>query len=204
MQDRLEEDTIVAIATPLGTGAISVIRVSGDEAISLVDSIFDGRIKLREVDSHTLHYGKIKKSDEIIDDVVVSVYRKPNSYTGENSIEISTHGSPLIVQKIIDRLLSIGVRLAEPGEFTKRAYLNNRIDLTQAEAVADIIQSRTEAALRGSRNQLDGLLSAKVNDLRKMLVDTSSFIELELDFAEEDIEFLNKKKLIERVDKILV
>lgn len=203
MKKEFKEDTIVALATPPGIGAISVIRVSGDRAIDSVDKIFIGKIKLSKVNSHTLHYGQLKDDKQIVDDVLISVYKKPNSYTGEDSIEISTHGSPLIVQKIIELLVSDKVRLAEPGEFTKRAYLNNRIDLAQAEAVADIIQSRTEAAMRGSRNQLDGLLSAKVSDLRKMLVDTSSFIELELDFAEEDLEFVSKQELIGRVDGII-
>lgn len=137
-----DEDTIVALATPPGVGAISVIRVSGEKSIELVDRIFLGKNKLSEVQSHTIHYGKIiDSSDELIDDVLVSVFKAPHSYTGENSIEISSHGSSLIVQKIIQRLIEVGGRLAEPGEFTKRAFLNGRIDLAQAEAVADIINS---------------------------------------------------------------
>jgi tRNA modification GTPase len=198
------EDTIVALATPAGVGAISVIRISGPSSISSVDSIFKGKKKLNGVDSHSIHYGTIGYDQEIIDDVLISVFKKPNSYTGEDSVEISTHGSPLITQKIIELLIKIDrVRIAEPGEFTKRAFLNNRIDLSQAEAVLDIINARTDASLRGSRNQLDGLLSAKVNELRDMLVNTSSFIELELDFAEEDIELIDNSELLNRINKIV-
>jgi len=200
----INDDTIVALATPAGVGAISVIRISGSQSITSVDGIFKGKEKLTEVDSHTIHYGKIFWNDEVIDDVLVSVFKRPNSYTGEDSVEISTHGSPLITQKIIELLIkNDDVSLAEPGEFTKRAFLNNKIDLSQAEAVLDIINSRTEASLRGSRSQLDGILSAKVNELREMLVNTSSFVELELDFAEEDIEFIDNSEVIKRIDKIV-
>jgi len=197
------EDTIAALATPAGVGAISVIRVSGPKSIEAVDSIFDGAVKLIRANTHTIHYGRINYVNEVIDDVLVSVFRAPNSYTGEDSIEISTHGSQLIVEKIIESLLEKDIRLAEPGEFTKRAFLNGRMDLAQAEAVVDVINSRTEASLRGARNQLDGLLSAKVDSLREMLINSSSMLELELDFAEEDLEFLPKDKVIEKIDKII-
>ena len=204
MENIFNEDTIIASATPAGTGAISIVRVSGQEAIELIDRVFTGKKKLIEVESHTIHYGKIiSKNGELIDDVLVSVFKKPNSYTGENAVEISTHGNPLIARKIIELLISEGVRLAEPGEFTKRAFLNNRLDLLQAEAVADVINSRTEASLRGSRNQLDGLLSKKVNELREKLINTSSFVELELDFAEEDLEFIDKEELINRINNVI-
>jgi tRNA modification GTPase len=199
------EDTITALATPAGTGAISVIRISGPDSFASTDKIFEGRIKLREAQSHTIHYGKIRdKTGELIDDVLVSVFHSPNSYSGEDSIEISTHGSQLIVEKIIALLLEFGIRLAEPGEFTKRAFLNGRIDLAQAEAVADIIASRTNAALRGARNQLDGFLSKKVEFLREMLLNTSSLIELELDFAEEDIVLLSGERILEKISTIIV
>lgn len=198
-----KEDTIVALATAPGIGAISIIRVSGEDAIITVDKIFNGKIPLVEALTHTIHYGKIlSSSNEIIDDVLVSVFKAPHSYTGENSIEISSHGSSLIVKKIIERLLEVGARLAEPGEFTKRAFLNGRIDLAQAEAVVDIINSRTEASLRGARNQLDGILSQKVNFLRNSLINTSSLIELELDFAEEDIEFVSLNQVLIQIDEI--
>ena len=204
MEKIFSEDTIIALATPAGTGAISIIRISGPEAIDLIDRVFSGKKKLIEVDSHTIHYGEIKSRDgKLIDDVLVSVFKNPNSYTGENAVEISTHGNPLIAQIIIELLLSEGIRVAEPGEFTKRAFLNGRIDLLQAEAVAEVINSRTEASLRGSRNQLDGLLSKKVNELREMLINASSFVELELDFAEEDLEFIDKEELIKRIDNVI-
>lgn len=194
------EDTIAALATPPGVGAISIIRISGPNSFDAIDYLFRGKNKIADCASHTIHYGKIlDNNNEVIDDILISVFRAPNSYTGEDSVEISTHGSHLIVQKIILLLTERGVRLAEPGEFTKRAFLNGKIDLAQAEAVADVINSRTEASLRGARNQLDGLLSQKVDSLREMLVNTSSLIELELDFAEEDIQFLS---LIEVENKI--
>jgi tRNA modification GTPase len=203
MKKSVSEDTIAAIATPSGVGAISVIRVSGDEAFDAVDSIFQGKVKLAEADSHTIHYGKIVELDGgMIDDVLISVFRNPHSYTGEDSVEISTHGNPFIAKKILELLVQKDVRLAEAGEFTKRAFLNNKLDLAQAEAVADVISSRTEASLHGARNQLDGLLSQKVEELRSMLVNASSFVELELDFAEEDIEFIGHDELLGRIDKI--
>ena len=200
----LFEDTIAALATPPGIGAISVIRISGPDSLEVVDSIFKGKTKLADASSHTIHYGKIiDHIGLLVDDVLIYVFLNPNSYTGEDSIEISTHGSPFIVKRIIEILLEKNIRLAEPGEFTKRAFLNGRIDLAQAEAVADVINSRTEASLRGARNQLDGLLSAKVNDLRSSLITTSSFIELELDFAEEDLEFVGHNELLDRVNNII-
>lgn len=198
----ITEDTIVALATPSGIGAISVIRVSGPNSFKAVDKIFNGKTKLADAASHTIHYGKIAGGGELIDDVLVSVFRNPNSYTGEDSAEISTHGNPFITKKIIELLTDGDVRPAEPGEFTKRAFLNNRIDLAQAEAVADVINSRTEASLRGARSQLDGLLSQKVKELREMLVNASSFVELELDFAEEDLEFIEHDELLKRINSI--
>ena len=197
------EDTITAIATPSGVGAISVLRVSGTLSLEIVDKIFRGKTKLVDSESHRIHYGEILDEDgNFIDDVLISVFRNPHSYTGEDSVEISTHGNPLISKKIIERLLSYNVRLAEPGEFTKRAYLNNKIDLTQAEAVMDVISSRTDASLRGARNQLDGLLSKKVSEIRGSLINASSFVELELDFAEEDVEFINLDQLKKKIKSI--
>ncbi len=199
-RDELPEDTIVALATPPGIGAISVIRISGQKSFESTDKIFFGKSRIINASSHTIHYGKISgDGNNFIDDVLVSVYRAPNSFTGEDSIEISTHGSPLISKKIIELLLNNDVRMAEPGEFTKRAFMNNRIDLAQAEAVADVINSRTEASLKGARNQLDGVLSNKVHELRSSLINASSFVELGLDFAEEDIEFINSNELDKRI-----
>lgn len=204
MKNTFNEETIAAIATPNGTGAISVIRVSGSKSLESVDRIFQGKKKLSQSPSHTIHYGRIVSPDgDLIDDVLVSVFRNPNSYTGEDSAEISTHGSPFITGKVLELLMDCDVRLAEPGEFTRRAFLNGRLDLAQAEAVADIINSRTEASLRGARNQLDGLLSARVEYLRDMLLNTSSMIELELDFAEEEVEFLSKDQVASRINSII-
>ncbi|QQS36152.1 MAG: tRNA uridine-5-carboxymethylaminomethyl(34) synthesis GTPase MnmE [Ignavibacteriales bacterium] len=200
----MSEDIITAIATPAGIGAISVIRVSGKDCVAEVDKIFDGKAKLINADSHTVHYGKIIDIESrIIDDCLVTVFVAPHSYTGEDSVEISTHGNPLITQKIVETLISQNIRIAEPGEFTKRAFLNGRIDLTQAEAVVDIINSRSDAALRGARNQLNGLLSVKVELLKNELTNISSYIELELDFAEEDVSFISKDILVERISKVI-
>jgi len=200
----LNNDVIVALATPVGEGAISIIRISGNGAIEKVDSIFDGKIKLTDAKTHTLHYGNILNiNSQIIDDVLVSVFKNPNSYTGEDSIEISSHSSTIVVKSIIETLVAKNVRLAEPGEFTKRAFLNGKLDLTQAEAVADIINSRTEASLRGARNQLDGVLSKKIDTLRNQLINSTSLIELELDFAEEDLEFVSKNKVLDEIENII-
>lgn len=201
--NKFTEDTITAIATPSGVGAISVIRVSGPLSFEIADKIFKGKNRLTDSSTHTIHYGQIfDENDVLIDDVLISVFRNPHSYTGEDSVEISTHCNPLISKKIIDLLLKNGTRLAEPGEFTKRAYLNDKLDLVQAEAVADVISSRTDASLLGARNQLDGLLSKKVDELRNSLINASSFVELELDFAEEDVEFINLGDLMNRVRTI--
>lgn len=198
------EDIIAAVATPGGVGAISVIRVSGPGSLQAVDAVFSGKVKIIEAASHTIHYGKIlDDTSEPIDDVLVSVFHGPSSYTGEDSVEISTHGNPLISKNILACLINKGVRLAEPGEFTKRAFLNGRIDLTQAEAVADIIASRTETSLSGARNQLNGLLSQKVETLRSMLIQISSLLELELDFSQDDLEFVKPQELIKKIGLVI-
>jgi tRNA modification GTPase len=198
------DDIIAAAATPQGTGALSIIRISGENCFAIVDKIFKGKNNLYSAKTHTIHYGKIySKDDQLIDDVLVSVFRNPNSFTGEDSVEISTHGSQLINQKILETLVGLDVRLAEPGEFTKRAFLNGKMDLAQAEAVVDVINSRTEASLKGARNQLDGLLSKKVDFLREQLVNTSSLVELELDFAEEDVEFIRLDAVKEKIKNII-
>ncbi len=198
----MKEDTIAAVITPSGTGAVSVIRMSGSKTFAIVDSIFKGKSLISEAKSHTIHYGKIQKKSEEIDDVLVSVFRSPNSYTGEDVVEISFHGSPYISKRLMEFLLDGGARNAEPGEFTKRAFLNNKIDLAQAEAVADLIASRTEVSHKGARNQIDGLLSSKVEKLREELTNLASFVEIELDFAEEDIEFVQKDQLLRRIKNI--
>lgn len=198
------EDTIAAIATPNGVGAISIIRISGPDAFLAVESIFKGKLTLREMKANSVHLGKIVDEDGgFIDDVLLSRFITPNSYTGEDVVEISFHGNPLIGQKIMELLLKQEVRAAEPGEFTKRAFLNNKMDLAQAEAVIDVISSRSDASLRGARNQLDGLLSKSVAELRGSLVDTLSFLELELDFADEDLEFVAKEELLAKIASTL-
>ncbi len=197
------EDTITAIATPPGHGAISLIRVSGAQAFDIADKIFSGQIKISEAASHTIHYGRIINSTaELIDDVLISIFKTPHSYTGEDSIEISTHGNPLILKKIVELLVQSGARLAEPGEFTKRAFLNNRIDLSQAEAVIDLISARTDTALRGARNQLNGILSKKIGFLKNNLLNAISLVEIGLDFAEEDIEFIENKELLKKIENV--
>jgi len=196
-------DIIAAISTPFGEGAISVIRISGQGCLKKINKIFNGKTDLEKAKPNTIHYGKIfDKKNKIIDDVLVSIFKNPNSYTGEDSAEISTHGNPLITQKILDLLFSLDIRAAEPGEFTKRAFINGKMDLTQAEAVADIINARTNVSLKGARNQLDGLLSSKINELRNLLIDASSLLELELDFAEEDLEFISYKEIKRRINNI--
>ncbi len=198
------EDTITAIATPPGNGAINVIRISGKKSIEIAASVFSSNADILKSKTHTVHYGKIiGKNGEIIDDVLLTVFIEPHSYTGENSVEISAHGNQLIASKIIELLLEKGARLAEPGEFTKRAFLNGKMDLTQAEAVADLINARAEASLRGARNQLEGILSKKVEKLRKELLEISSLIEIELDFAEEDLEFISKEKASNKIKKAI-
>lgn len=200
----LLEDTIAAVATPFGAGAISIIRLSGKLSIPISDSVFKGKQHVGEFISHTVHHGKIVDDDEnFIDDVLLTVFRDPHSYTGEDVVEISCHGNPLISQKIIDLLQKKGARTAEPGEFTKRAFLNNKMDLAQAEAVIDVISSRTQASLRGARNQLDGILSKNVGHLRNSLLEVLSFLELELDFAEEDIEFVAKSELNDKIKAVI-
>lgn len=202
----MKEDTIIALATPPGVGAIAVLRLSGPESFRVLDSFFKGKEKIENAKSHTIHYGNIYDSmGNHIDDVLVSVFRAPNSYTGEDSVEISIHGNPLIAQRIIEEFIKTDlVRIAEAGEFTKRAFLNNKIDLSQAEAVADIIHARSEASLKGARNQLNGFLSERVGNLRESLINTTSFIELELDFAEENIEFVKREELLKKIDDIII
>ncbi len=199
------QDTIVALATPQGIGAISVIRLSGDNAISITQSVFKGK-DLREQPTHTIHFGAIHDEGRIIDEVLVSVFRTPHSFTTENAIEISCHGSSIIVKEIIKVLLKNGARLATPGEFTKRAFLHGRFDLAQAEAVADLINAETDNARQAALNQMRGGFSKEINKLREELIHFASLIELELDFGEEDVEFAKRgdlKKLIYQIQGYL-
>ena len=198
-------DTICAIATPPGIGAIAVIRVSGKESITVCDKIFSSKNpkkKLSNQSSHTIHYGTIKDDNKIIDDVLISIFRAPNSYTGEDSAEISCHGSAYIQQKIIELLIKKGLRFAKPGEFTLRGFLNGKFDLSQAEAVADLIASNSKASHDLAIEQMRGGYSNKIKNLRQQLVHFASLIELELDFSEENVEFANRKKLLNLLSKI--
>jgi len=199
-------DTIVALATAQGISAIAVIRLSGVDAIDIVAKTFKGK-NLLEQPSHTLHFGTIRDGDKVIDEVLVSVFREPNSFTKENGIEISCHGSAVIVKEIIKVLLKHGARLAEPGEFTKRAFLHGRFDLAQAEAVADLIHAETDNARQAALNQMRGGFSKEINNLREELIHFASLIELELDFGEEDVEFAKRddlRKLILRIQSYLL
>lgn len=188
------DDTIVALATPPGIGALGIIRLSGKKAIDVVNSLFPSK-DLAKQSSHTLHVGYLKQGDKVLDEVVVSLYKSPRSYTGEDIVEISCHGSPFIHQQVIQACLLTGARLAKPGEFTQRAFLNGKLDLTQAEAVADLIASNTEAAHRTALNNIRGGFSHSLKELREQLIRFSALIELELDFSQEDVEFADRTQL---------
>ena len=194
------DDTIVALATPPGIGAIGVIRLSGKKSFEMVEGLFPSK-KLSEQPSHTLHVGLLKEADKILDEVVVSLYRGPRSYTGEDVIEISSHGSPFVLQQIIDACIRQGARLAKPGEFTQRAFLNGKLDLAQAEAVADLIASNTAAAQKAALSTIRGGFSGILKHLRERLLQFSALIELELDFSQEDVEFADRSKLYELVSE---
>lgn len=196
------QDTIVALATSPGSqGAIAVIRVSGVEAINLVNSVFKGK-DLTKQTSHTIHFGTIREGEEIIDEVLVSIFVGPNSYTKENSVEISTHNSKYIIERVINLLIRKGGRAARPGEFTLRAFLNGGLDLSQAEAVADLIASNSAASHQVAMQQMRGGFSDQLKKLREDLVHFASLIELELDFGEEDVEFANRDQLKNLIQKI--
>ncbi|MGB1308173.1 MAG: tRNA uridine-5-carboxymethylaminomethyl(34) synthesis GTPase MnmE, partial [Oceanihabitans sp.] len=205
----LNNDTIIALATASGVGAIAVIRLSGPKAIAVVNSNFKSVTKqksLLEQDSHTIHLGYIVSKERTLDEVLVSVFKNPKSYTGEDVVEISCHGSVFIQQEIIQLFLREGCRLANAGEFTLRAFLNGKLDLSQAEAVADIIASDNEASHQVAMQQMRGGFSNEISKLREELLNFASLIELELDFAEEDVEFADRtkfKELIERISFVL-
>ncbi|NIK72871.1 tRNA modification GTPase [Thermonema lapsum] len=202
MQNQNNWDTIVAPATPHGQSAVAVIRISGKEAFQIVKKIWKGK-ELDNAKTHTLHFGKIVDSNnEVVDEVLLSIFRAPHSFTMEDSIEISTHGSPYIVQRVLSLLVEAGARIAEPGEFTKRAYLNGRFDLVQAEAVADLIASQSSAAHRVAMQQMRGRFSSKIKQLREQLIHFASLLELELDFSEEDVEFADRTQLLSLLSEI--
>src|SRR5215203_4272814 len=191
-------DTIVALATPPGIGAIGVIRLSGEKAIHIINALFPSK-DLNEQSSHTLHVGFLKSKGKILDEAVVSIYKAPRSYTGENIVEISCHGSPFIHQQVVDACIEEGARLAKPGEFTQRAFLNGKLDLAQAEAVADLIASNTQASHKTALNNIRGGFSQALKELREELIRFSALIELELDFSQEDVEFVDRSQLMKLV-----
>tara|TARA_B110000879_G_C11129651_1_gene495435 strand:+ start:45 stop:1391 length:1347 start_codon:yes stop_codon:yes gene_type:complete len=195
------QDTITAPATPAGVSALAVVRVSGKDSISIVNKCFSKNIA--QADGYTIHYGHIVDGDTRIDEVLASVFRNPHSYTGEDSVEISGHGSPYITRRIIETLLKNGARMAEPGEFTMRAFLNQKLDLVQAEAVADMISSNSEASLQMALNQMRGGFSKDIAVLRQELIDFAALIELENDFGEEDVEFADREGLKRLIAKLL-
>lgn len=211
MQNRLSgwNDTIAAIATPPGIGAIGVLRVSGDKSFQIINKLFPSK-NLQDQPANTLHVGYLKEENNILDEVVISIFKKPASYTGEDVIEISCHGSPYVQQQVLDALIRNGARLARAGEFTQRAFLNKKLDLAQAESVADLIASNTKASQNAALKNMRGGFSNVLSGLREELIKFSSLIELELDFAEEDVEFADRHQfsllishIEETVDKLL-
>lgn len=194
--------TIAAIATPNGVGAIGLIRVSGNEAFAICQKIFKGGDILQAA-SHTIHYGHIVKGSQIIDEVMLSIFRAPRSFTTENSVEISCHGSPYILEQILQLLIENGAKMASPGEFTLRAFMNGRIDLSQAEAVADLIASNSEASRDLAIQQMRGGFASELKELRTQLIDFAALLELELDFSEEDVEFADRSHLLLHLQQIL-
>jgi tRNA modification GTPase len=195
-------DTIVALATPNGSGAIGVIRLSGPEAVNIIQKVFKGK-DLTKQTSHTIHFGHVVDGDVILDEVLVSLFIAPRSYTREDVVEISCHGSSYIIESVIKLLIKNGARAAQPGEFTLRAFLNGQLDLSQAEAVADLIASNSRASQQTAMQQLRGGFSNQLKGLREQLVNFASLIELELDFSEEDVEFANRDQLKQLIVDIL-
>jgi tRNA modification GTPase len=202
-------DTISAISTPIGEGGISVIRLSGNKSFKIIENIFfkdierKKKINISETPSHTIHFGYLFDELNLVDEVLISIFKKPNSYTGEDTIEISSHGGVLVSQKILSLTLKTGARHAEPGEFTKRAFLNKRLDLSQAEAVADLIKAKTDSAHESSLKQLEGSLSSYISTVRQEIIDATSLIELELDFSEEDLEFISKDEFKKKINVLI-
>src|ERR1700744_538464 len=199
------DQTIVALATPSGSGALGIIRLSGPDAITIAKSVFKGK-DLTKQESHTIHFGNIVDGDLILDEVLISLFIAPRSYTRENVVEISCHGSAYILESVIKLLIKKGARAAQPGEFTLRAFMNGKMDLSQAEAVADLIASNSKASQQVAIQQLRGGFSNQLQQLREQLVQFASLVELELDFSEEDVEFANRdqlKKLINEINHVI-
>ncbi len=198
------EDTIAAISTPLGEGGIGIVRLSGKDAVKIAEKIFKGEKPVSQISSHRVTYGEIidPQTGDTVDEVLLTVFKAPNSYTTENLVEISCHGGQLVVSKVLEQTLKCGVRLAEPGEFTLRAFINGRIDLSQAEAVAEVIRAKTDLGLKLGLKHLKGDLSEKINSYRDRLIDLLARLEVEIDFSEEEIEPLEGDKVIEELQSI--
>jgi tRNA modification GTPase len=195
------DDTIVALATAPGVAAIGVIRISGKKTFSIVSSLFPSK-DLAAQPTHTLHVGLLKDGNEVIDEVVLSLFKGPKSYTGEDTIEISGHGSPFVQEQIINACVKYGARIAKPGEFTQRAFLNGKMDLTQAESVADLIAANTKASQKTALHNIRGGFSNELQQMREQLIQFASLIELELDFATEDVEFADRGKFYSLIKNI--
>jgi tRNA modification GTPase len=195
--------TIVALATAPGIAGLNVVRISGDKAFEISDKCFSGKTTLKEAESHTIHYGRFSSSNELIDTVTASVFRAPNSYTGENTVEFGCHGGNVVAGQVVNALLDAGAEYPEPGEFTRTAFLNGKLDLTQVEAVADIIHSTSVAGALTSARQLVGQFTQRLKDLRKELIRTAGLLELELDFSEEEIELVDNSEVKKRLEESL-
>ena len=200
----INQETIIALATPNGLGAISVIRISGKEAIKITEKLFKGKNNkiLSKQNSHTVHLGHLLKNGHELDEVLISLFKGPHSYTGEDTVEISCHGSTYIQKEIIDLFIDQGIRVANPGEFTLRAFINGKMDLNQAEAVADLIASENEGSHKLAMQQMKSGFSNDLKKLRSELLHFSSMIELELDFSQEDVEFAERDEFKKLTNKI--
>jgi len=204
-----QKEPIAAIATPIGEAGISVIRVSGKDCITKVNKIFKGKDLTKQA-SHTVHFGHIIKDGRVVDEVLVTLFHTPRSYTGEESVEISCHGGVLVTQAVLETVLTQHIRMAEPGEFTQRAFLNGKLELSQAEAVADLIHAKSRKAVDSAQQQLEGALGKHIRNFRQAIIDATAMVELELDFSEEDVEFANKdhltkllRDLDQQIDRLL-
>nr|WP_256558307.1 tRNA uridine-5-carboxymethylaminomethyl(34) synthesis GTPase MnmE [Halobacillus sp. A1] len=198
-------DTITAISTPMGEGAIAIVRLSGPEAVSIAASLFQGK-DLKEVESHTMHYGKLidRKTEEVAEEVMVSVMKAPKTFTREDVVEINCHGGLVSVNRVLEIVLESGARLAEPGEFTKRAFMNGRIDLSQAEAVMDLIRAKTDRAMSVALKQMDGRLSNLIQELRQKLLETLAHVEVNIDYPEyDDVEEMSNEMMREKTKEVL-
>ncbi|KGX93678.1 tRNA modification GTPase [Pontibacillus halophilus JSM 076056 = DSM 19796] len=200
----METDTISAISTPMGEGAIAIVRLSGPEAVEIASGIFKGK-DLNEVDSHTIHYGKLvdPRTDELVEEVMVSVMRAPKTFTREDIVEINCHGGMVSVNRVLELVLGNGARMAEPGEFTKRAFMNGRIDLSQAEAVMDLIRAKTDRAMNVAMKQIDGRLSKMIQDLRQDLLQSLASVEVNIDYPEyDDVEEMTNELMLTNTKKV--